>query len=119
MKYLQPAVGIEKIFSSATHVRVLSLFSANTTGAIVCERDGGKTHEEQRFRSESDPSAPGCHSSTDPRAARFAQRRLRQPLSSSTLLTRSDKHAEVTRDARGCGTMTACCVTLYVHLYCV
>ena len=31
MKYLQPAVGIEKI-SSATHVRVLSLFSANTTG---------------------------------------------------------------------------------------
>lgn len=62
---------------------------------------------------------PGCHSSTDPRAARFAQRRLRQPLSSSTLLTCSDKHAEVTRDARGCGTMTACCVTLYVHLYCV
>lgn len=54
-------------------------------------------------------------------AAPFARRRLRPPLSSSALLTCSDKHsdAEVTCDARGCGTMTTCCVMLYVHLYCV
>lgn len=95
MKYLQPAVGIKKIFSSATHVRVLSLFSADTAGAMVCERDGGQSVKpfKKHTRSdgsdcsscviwptsaplkmfcrwprcdESDPSAPGRHSSTDP-----------------------------------------------------